>query len=111
MTEAHFVVLEDRGVLAVLGPDRRSFLQGLVSNDVEKLAPDRALYAALLTAQGKYLHDFIMVDAGDEIRIDGEAERLADLKRRLSMYRLRAKVTLEERPELVVAAVFGPDAL
>ena len=54
MAQSNFVILEDRGVLAVSGADRRNFLQGLVSNDVEKLAPDRALYAALLTAQGKY---------------------------------------------------------
>src|SRR5436305_8989283 len=110
MTQAHFVVLEDRGSLAVSGPDRRSFLQGLVSNDVEKVAADRAVYAALLTAQGKYLHDFIMVEHGEEIWLDAEAARLADLKRRLSLYRLRAKVTIEERPELGVAAVFGEDA-
>ena len=111
MPEASFAILDRRGILAVAGPDRVSFLQGLVSNDVEKLASDRALYAALLTAQGKYLHDFIMLGAGDEIWLDGEAERLSDLKRRLSMYRLRAKVTLDERPELAVAAVFGPAAL
>jgi folate-binding protein YgfZ len=111
MTEAHFVVLEDRGVLAVSGPDRRSFLQGLVSNDVEKVAADRALYAALLTAQGKYLHDFIMVEHGEAIWLDAEAARLADLKRRLSLYRLRAKVVIEERPDLAVAAVFGEGAL
>ena len=111
MPEASFAVFDQRGILAVAGADRVSFLQGLVSNDVEKLAPDRALYAALLTAQGKYLHDFILIDAGDEIWLDGEAERLADLKRRLSMYRLRAKVTLAERPELAVAALFGPAAL
>jgi transferase CAF17, mitochondrial len=111
MPEASFAILDRRGILAVAGPDRVSFLQGLVSNDVEKLAPDRALYAALLTAQGKYLHDFILIDAGDEIWLDGEADRLADLKRRLSMYRLRAKVTIEERPEVAVAAVFGAAAL
>src|SRR5437763_7877733 len=111
MTEAHFVVLEDRGVLAVSGPDRRSFLQGLVSNDVEKIAADRALYAALLTAQGKYLHDFIMIEQDEAIWLDAEAARLADLKRRLSMYRLRAKVEIAERPDLGVAAVFGPSAL
>src|SRR5437764_9107038 len=111
MTEAHFVVLEDRGVLAVSGPDRRGFLQGLVSNDVEKVAADRAVYAALLTAQGKYLHDFIMVEHGEVIWLDAEAARLADLKRRLSLYRLRAKVAIEERPDLAVAAVFGDGAL
>ncbi len=58
MPDASFAVLDDRGILAVSGPDRRSFLQGLVSNDVEKVGPTQARYAALLTAQGKYLHDF-----------------------------------------------------
>src|SRR3954453_1756179 len=111
MTQASFVVLEDRGVLAVSGPDRRSFLQGLVSNDVEKVAADRAVYAALLTAQGKYLHDFIMVEHGEAIWLDAEAARLADLKRRLSLYRLRAKVVIEERPDLAIAVALGEDAL
>jgi len=111
MTEAHFVVLEDRGVLAVSGPDRRSFLQGLVSNDVEKVAADRAIYAALLTAQGKYLHDFIMVEHGEAIWLDAEAARLVDLKRRLSLYRLRAKIAIEERPDLAIAAMFGDGTL
>src|SRR5580692_3202009 len=102
-----FVVLEERGVLAIAGPDRASFLQGLVSNDTARISAERAVYAALLTAQGKYLHDFIMVEHGETIWLDAEAARLADLKRRLSLYRLRAKVTLDERPDLAVAAVFG----
>lgn len=110
MAEAKFVILDSRGILAVSGPDSRAFLQGLVSNDVEKVAPDRAVYAALLTAQGKYLHDFIMAAAGDAIRLDAEAARLADLKRRLSMYRLRAKVAIDDLPDLAVAAVFGDGA-
>jgi len=115
MAQGNFVILEDRGILAVSGPDRRLFLQGLVSNDVEKLAPKelpgRAVYAALLTAQGKYLHDFIMVEVGEAIWLDAEAARLGDLRRRLAMYRLRAKVEIAERPELAVAAVFGEGAL
>jgi folate-binding protein YgfZ len=109
MADASFVLLDDRGILAVSGPDRRPFLQGLVSNDVDKVSPTAARYAALLTAQGKYLHDFIMVEAGESILLDAEAARLGDLKRRLSMYRLRAKVSLDERPHLAVAAVFGAD--
>src|SRR5215471_4262956 len=111
MAEARFVALDGRGILAVSGADRRDFLQGLVSNDVEKVMPDRAVYAALLTAQGKYLHDFIMGALGDAIWLDAEAARLADLKRRLSMYRLRARVAIDELPELAVAAVFGNGAL
>src|SRR3954469_15480213 len=109
--QARLTVLADRAVLAVSGPDRRTFLQGLVSNDVEKVAADRGVYAALLTAQGKYLHDFFMVEAGEAIWLDAEAARLADLKRRLSIYRLRAKVEIAERPDLGVAAVFGEGAL
>src|SRR5579864_9565775 len=111
MVEGNFAILEDRGILAVSGPDRRLFLQGLVSNDVEKLAAGRAVYAALLTAQGKYLHDFIMVEVGEAIWLDVEAARLGDLLRRLSMYRLRARVEIAERPEQAVAAVFGEGAL
>src|SRR5215217_508059 len=111
MSIANFTQLPERGILAVAGPDRRSFLQGLVSNDVEKLAAGRAVYAALLTPQGKYLHDFIMVEQGETIWLDAEAARLADLRRRLSMYRLRAKVEIAERPERGVAAAFGEGAL
>jgi folate-binding protein YgfZ len=111
MVEGSFVRLEDRGILAVSGPDRRLFLQGLVSNDVEKLAANRAIYAALLTAQGKYLHDFIMVEVGEAIWLDAEAARLGDLRRRLAIYRLRAKVEIAERPELAVVALFGEGAL
>jgi len=111
MAPGNFVRLDDRGILAVAGPDRRSFLQGLVSNDVAKVAADRALYAALLTAQGRYLHDFIMIENDDAIWLDVERARLTDLRRRLSIYRLRAKVELDERADLAVAAVFGGGAL
>src|ERR1700757_4990354 len=111
MADASFVLLDDRGILAVSGSDRRPFLQGLVSNDVDKVSPTMARYAALLTAQGKYLHDFMMVEASESIWLDAEAARIGDLKRRLSMYRLRAKVSLDGRSELCVAAVFGPGAL
>jgi folate-binding protein YgfZ len=110
MPEASFALLDDRSILAVCGADRRIFLQGLVSNDVEKVGPRRACYAALLTAQGKYLHDFMMIELGGAVLLEAEAGRLGDLKRRLSMYRLRAKAALDERPELAVAAVFGEGA-
>jgi len=111
MTQIRFVALDDRAVLAIGGPDRAAFLQGLISNDTTRIGADRAVYAALLTPQGKYLHDFMLVEVGETIWLDGEAGRLADLKRRLAMYRLRSKVTLDERPDLTVAAVIGGPAL
>jgi folate-binding protein YgfZ len=112
MVERYCAVLEDRGVLEVTGADRRDFLQGLVSNDVAKATPDRALYAALLTAQGKYLHDFFVIAIGDALYLDGEAPRLADLQRRLGLYKLRAKVSLAEASDrYAVAAAFGAGVL
>ena len=105
-----FALLEDRGVLAVSGRIAGCFLQGLVSNDVDKVGPAQARYAALLTAQGKYLHDFMMIETARRSGSRRKRRDSADLKRRLSIYRLRAKVTLDERPDLAVAAVFGDDA-
>ena len=110
MADASFVLLDNRGILAVSGPDRREFLQGLVSNDLNKVSPTAARYAALLTAQGKYLHDFMIVEAGESIWLETEGTPLGDLKRRLTIYRLRSKVSLEVRPDLAVVAVIGPDA-
>lgn len=112
MAQRFCAVLGDRAALEIAGEDRRAFLQGIISNDVEKVAADRAVYAALLTAQGKYLHDFFITEMGSAFFIDAEAARLADLKRRLVLYRLRAKVTLGENGDrYLVAVAFGSDAL
>jgi folate-binding protein YgfZ len=108
--EKSFVILEERALLAVGGEDRAAFLQGLVSNDVAPAAASRAVYAALLTAQGKYLHDFFLAELGGALHLEAEAARLADLKRRLTLYRLRSKVTIAEVPGRVVAAAFGDGA-
>src|SRR5258707_15691447 len=112
MSDDVYTVLEGRGVLEIGGDDRREFLQGLISNDPRKLSPTRALYAAFLTPQGKYLHDFFLADAGETLLLEGEQARLADLQRRLSIYKLRAKVTIANATErFVVAAAFGPGAI
>lgn len=84
---------EDRTVLAVTGSEREKFLQGLVTNDVRKLAQG-PVYAALLTPQGKYLADFFLVADGEAILIDADAGQAADLAKRLNMYRLRADVQI-----------------
>jgi folate-binding protein YgfZ len=89
-----YTALPARGVIEVTGEDRVEFLQGLVSNDVTKAAPNRAIYAALLTAQGRYLFDFFIIALGDALYLDTEAAHLADLQRRLSIYKLRAKAAL-----------------
>ncbi|HJO74255.1 MAG TPA: folate-binding protein [Rhodospirillales bacterium] len=111
-----FAILEDRGILAVSGSDRTDFLQGLVSNDIGKVAPGHAVYAALLTPQGKYLHDFFVSEAtgegADMLLLDCELGGLADLQKRLSIYKLRADVSLEDRSgDFTVAAIFGEGSI
>ena len=83
----------DRSVLRVSGPDAQDFLQGLVTNDVRRL-DQGPLYAALLTAQGKYLFDFFLVPAGPDVLIDVKAGRADALAARLGLYRLRARVEI-----------------
>jgi hypothetical protein len=97
---------EDRQIIAVGGEERRDFLQGLVSNDVNRL--DQGLvYAALLTPQGKYLADFFLVPLEEAIGLDVKAELAPGLMQRLGMYKLRSKVTLEPR-DLPVWRGTGP---
>jgi folate-binding protein YgfZ len=111
MTAPRFTRLAGRAVLAVGGEDRRAFLQGLISNDVAKVGPARAVHAAFLTAQGRFLHEFFVVESGESLLLEAEAERLDDLRRRLSLYRLRAKVTIESRRDaLAVFALYGDGA-
>jgi tRNA-modifying protein YgfZ len=105
-------MLEDRGVLSVSGADATTFLQGLLTNDVERLAPSEARYAALLTPQGKILFDMIVVRmvGGEEpsYLIDCTAAQAADLAKRLGFYKLRAKVAIaNQSAERAVVAFWG----
>jgi folate-binding protein YgfZ len=111
MSPPTYAPLADRGVLVVAGADARPFLQGLVSNDVMRIARDRAIHAALLTPQGKYLFDFCIAEDEDgRLLMDAERLRLADLHRRLGRYRLRAKVSLAIDDAFAVYAVVGEGA-
>ena len=92
----------DRALLRVSGEDVRGFLQGLVTNDMAALAPERPLWAGLLTAQGKALFDFILWSDGDDVLIDCEAEEADALAKRLSLYRLRRPIRIGRDDALAV---------
>lgn len=97
---------QDRALLRVSGEEARSFLQGLVTNDVRRL--DQGLvYAALLSPQGKLLFDFFLVPDGADVLIDAHADQVRALAQRLSLYRLRAQVAIEPDPRGVVLGA-GP---
>jgi folate-binding protein YgfZ len=108
---SHYALLPERGLVRLSGSDARGFLQALVSNDVDRLGRQQAIYAALLTPQGKYLHDFFVVAWAGALWLDCERSRQADLQRRLTLYRLRSKLDITDaNGEFAVAAVFGGEA-
>jgi folate-binding protein YgfZ len=102
--------LPGRAVLAIGGPDRRAFLQGLISNDIARATASCAIHAALLTPQGRFLHDFAIVAHGEHLLFDAEAAGIDALAKRLTMYRLRSKASIEVLADWGVAALLGPDA-
>jgi hypothetical protein len=99
----------DRAVLRIGGAEAAAFLQGLVTNDVRRLDAG-PVYAALLTPQGKYLFDFILIADGADILLDVRAERAPALAQRLAMYRLRAAVTIAAAGLKVAVGLGAPPA-
>ncbi|MGR4000661.1 MAG: hypothetical protein OD811_02560 [Alphaproteobacteria bacterium] len=87
--------VSDRGFVLVRGEDCASFLQGLITQDVEAMTPDEVRWGAFLTPQGKYLHDFFVFVGGGGFLLECEGSRAADLAMRLVRYRLRARVEVE----------------
>ena len=97
------VLLDDRAVLAISGPEARDFLQGLVTNDiVGGLAPGAGLYTALLSPQGKILFDFLVTEGDGALLLDVARDGRDALLKKLKMYKLRAKVEIEARDQLAV---------
>jgi tRNA-modifying protein YgfZ len=99
MTPARIARLADRGVVRVTGADAEKLLQGIVSNDMELLASQPAIHAALLTPQGKILFDFFVVRASDGFLLEVARDKAADLAKRLNLYKLRAKVDIQDASE------------
>lgn len=111
MTNRFHTELPGRGAITVGGADRRDFLQGLVSNDVARADREHAIWAAFLTPQGKYLHDFFMVEIGEIFHLDCEGgDRLMDFGQRLHKFKMRAAVDLGISDGMAVAALWGDGA-
>jgi folate-binding protein YgfZ len=110
MSASAYAVLKSRALIAVSGADWRSFLQGLITQDVEGLEAGEARFGGLLTPQGRLLYDLFVVDRGDGgAWLDVEAAHREALLQRLMMYRLRAKVELAA-DETPVSVLFAPEA-
>ena len=97
----------DRNVLRITGPDRMKFLQGLISNDVNRLE-NGLVYAAILTPQGKYIADFLLAKEGDAILMDCASDQAQSVAQKLMLYKLRSNVAIEATDLHVLRGLGAP---
>ena len=107
MSQCNAALLSDRAVVRVSGPAAHGFLQGLITNDIDKAKPGGAIHAGLLTPQGKILFDFFVVPAADGFLLEIAKAKGGELAQRLGFYKLRAQVEIAEDPSFAVAAAWG----
>jgi len=106
MNKKKVYILEDRGILFVQGEDTKEFLQNLITNDINKVNETNSCFASLLTPQGKYLFDFLIIKHKNGYLIDCEKIQTENLYNQLDLYKLRSKVEiLNLSNEFVVAAI------
>ncbi len=111
MSKTFYTKLENRGLIQVEGEDRREFLQGLITNDMALLDTQPALYACLLSPQGKFLHDFFVSEGEGVYFIECEGgDRAQDLYERLKKYKLRSKVQISVEDDFSIYAIMGEGA-
>jgi folate-binding protein YgfZ len=107
MGQCHASLLPSRAAIRVGGADARKFLQGLITNDMDRAQAGQAVHAGLLTPQGKILFDFFVLAQGEDFLIDVAGDKAAELVKRLGFYKLRAQVEVALESGLAVAAAWG----
>ena len=100
-------ILDDRAILYVNGEDAKEFLQNLISNDVNKVSDTNSCFTSLLSPQGKFLYEFIIIKHKSGYIIDCEKNQADGLFKQLSVYKLRSKVEILNLSNEFVVAAFG----
>jgi|TARA_Y100000031_G_scaffold60174_1_gene67975 hypothetical protein len=100
-------ILEDRGILFIHGSDTKEFLQNLITNDINKVDEANSCFASLLTPQGKYLFDFLVVKHKKGYFIDCEKKQIQELFKQLNIYKLRSDIEILNLSNEFVVTVFS----
>lgn len=94
MKKDQIIILEDRGLVSVSGPDAMDFLQNILSNDVNKVKDSSSIFSAIFTPQGKYLYEFFITKSQDGYFLDCDNELTKELIDYLSKYKLRSQIKI-----------------
>jgi tRNA-modifying protein YgfZ len=109
--QAALVDFSHRDLVAISGPERINFLQGLITNQIKEVRPDQSIYAAMLTPQGRFLWDFTIGEIEESLFLDVEPQQGAPLVQSLSFYLMRTKATIQDASsQYGTLAVVGPQA-
>ena len=100
-------ILKDRAILYVNGQDAKDFLQNLISNDINKVTDNSSCFASLLTPQGKFLYEFIIVKHKSGFFIDCEKSQSEEILKQLNLYKIRSKVEILNLSNEFVVASFS----
>jgi folate-binding protein YgfZ len=111
MTNNLYISLSHRTAIKIAGNDARSFLQGLISNDINKLDTDDSIYTLMLTPQGKFLYDFFIIKYEDFYLLDCNKDSKEQIIKKLSMYKLRSDVTIADLSSVYKIVTYIVDSI
>ncbi len=109
MNKDKIYILEDRGLLYISGEDAKEFLQNLITNDIDNVSETKSCFASLLSPQGKYLFDFIVIKHKQGYFLDCEKKQIDSLFKQLSLYKLRSQVEIVNLSNEFVVAVMSSE--
>ncbi len=96
----NLILLQDKKIIEISGKDRKKFLQGLITNDINKISENKILYAAMLNNQSRFLYDFFIFEKNDTIFLDCFEERIDEIIKKLNFYKLKSDVFIRKNEEI-----------
>jgi len=105
MEKDQTIILEDRGLIAIEGPDAKNFLQNIISNDADKVSESNSIFSGIFTPQGKYLYEFFIIKNSEGFLLDCDNTFKEDLIKHLLKYKLRSKVEIKDLSSSYVIGV------
>ena len=109
MEKDQIILLEDRGLISIIGEDSKNFLQNIITNDIEKVSFTNTIFSALFTPQGKYLFEFFLIKVDDGYLLDCDYKFTSEIINYLSKFKLRSKVNLIDKSSEYVVGIITED--
>ena len=107
MEKNQITILEDRGLISIVGEDAKDYLQNIITNDIEKVSLNSSIFSALFTPQGKYLHEFFLIKSNNGFFLDCDIRSTKNLIDHLSKYKLRSKVEIKDLSSQYVVGIIN----